>query len=104
MNTCEIITTFSRASPAWGSHPAALRMPGSDQETLIEESAPGNYFQVLGLKPGDWPVGRRGGCPGKRGRGCCGGDLVLLGRWTILGRRMFYDDAPKTIIGVLPRA
>ena len=30
---------------------AELRTEGSDPETSIEESVPGNYFQVLGLKP-----------------------------------------------------
>ena len=58
---------------------AALRMPGSDPETLIEESVPGNYFQVLGLKPAIGRLIRPGGCPGQRGWRCRGGELVLLG-------------------------
>src|SRR5579864_2051716 len=30
---------------------ASVRTEGSDPETLIEENVPGNYFEVLGLKP-----------------------------------------------------
>jgi putative ABC transport system permease protein len=88
---------------------AALRIPGSDQETSIEESVPGNYFQVLGLKPA---IGRLIGAADVPGSG--DGDVAVVS-WSywdrrfhrdsaILGRRIFYNDAPKTIIGVAPRA
>ncbi len=88
---------------------AALRIPGSDQETSIEESVPGNYFQVLGLKPA---VGRLFGAEDVPAGG--DGDVAVVS-WSywdrrlhrdpaILGQRIFYNDAPKTIIGVAPRA
>src|SRR5579872_4926354 len=39
------LTGMSFDNLAW------VRPEGSDAETLIEENVPGNYFQVLGLKP-----------------------------------------------------
>jgi len=87
---------------------AEVRMPGSDPETLILESVPENYFRVLGLKPA---IGRWFGSADIPGSG--DGDVAVVS-WSywdrrfhrdpaILGKRMFYNNAPKIIIGVAPR-
>ncbi len=87
---------------------AQVRLPGSDPETLILESVPENYFRVLGLKPA---IGRFFGpedVPASTD-----GDAVVVS-WSywerrfqrdpaILGKRIFYRDAPKIVIGVAPR-
>ena len=89
---------------------ASVHTAGADPETLILEDVPGNYFLVLGLKPA---LGRLIGpedVPAARGDG----DVVVVS-WSywdrrfhrdpqILDRRIWYNDAPKTIIGVAPRA
>jgi putative ABC transport system permease protein len=88
---------------------AALRIPGSDPEALVAESVPGNHFQVLGLKPA---IGRLIGAEDVPASG--DGDVAVVS-WSywdrrlhrdpaILGQRIFYNDAPKTIIGVAPLA
>ena len=87
---------------------ASVRAEGSDPETLILESVPGNYFAVLGLKPA---LGRLSGPGDVPARG--DGDVVVVS-WSywnryahrdpaILGKRIWYNDAPKTVIGVAPR-
>ncbi|MBZ5622063.1 MAG: ABC transporter permease [Acidobacteriia bacterium] len=87
---------------------ASVSTEGSDPETLILEHVPGNYFGVLGLKPA---IGRLIGpedVPASET-----GDVVVVS-WSywnrrfhrdpaILGKRIYYNDAPKTIIGVAPR-
>ncbi|HXB72825.1 MAG TPA: ABC transporter permease [Candidatus Acidoferrales bacterium] len=86
---------------------AAVRTPGSDLETLIQESVPGNYFQVLGLKPA---IGRLIGPEDVPASGDGDAAVVSWSYWNrrfhrdpaILGKRIFYNDAPKTIIGVAP--
>jgi predicted permease len=88
---------------------AQVRMSDSDPETLIEESVPGNYFQVLGLKPA---IGRLIAAEDAPASG--DGDVAVMS-WSfwnrrfhrdpaILGKRIFYNDAPKIIIGVAPPA
>jgi predicted permease len=88
---------------------AAVHTDGSDPETLIEESVPGNYFRVLGLHPA---IGRWFGPADLPAGG--DGDVAVVS-WSywdrrfhrdpaILGKRIFYNDAPKIIIGVAPRA
>src|ERR1700722_10683841 len=88
---------------------AQVRMSDSDPETLIEESVPGNYFQVLGLKPA---IGRLIAAEDAPASG--DGDVAVMS-WSfwnrrfhrdpaILGKRIFYNDAPKIIIGVAPHA
>jgi predicted permease len=87
---------------------AALRMPGSDPERSIEESVPGNYFQVLGLKPA---IGRFFGAEDVPASGDGDVAVVSWSYWNrrlhrdpaILGQRIFYNDAPKMVIGVAPR-
>jgi putative ABC transport system permease protein len=88
---------------------AQVRTPGSDPETLIEENVPENYFRVLGLKPA---IGRWFGPADIPASG--DGDVAVVS-WSywdrrfhrdpaILGKRIFYNDAPKIVIGVAPRA
>ncbi len=87
---------------------AQVGTEGSDPETLIQESVPGNYFQVLGLKPA---IGRLIGPEDVPASG--NGDVAVVS-WSywnrrfhrnpaILGTRIFYNDTLKTIIGVAPR-
>jgi predicted permease len=89
---------------------AAVRVSDSEPETVIEESVPGNYFQVLRLKPA---IGR---LTGPEDVPSAGGDgeaaVVSWSFWNrrfhrdpaIVGKRLFYNDAPKTIVGVAPPA
>jgi predicted permease len=87
---------------------AQVRSEGSDPDTLIQESVPGNYFQVLGLTPA---IGR---LPGPEDVPSSGDGDVAVVSWSywnrrfhrdpaILGKRIFYNDAPKIIIGVAQR-
>jgi len=87
---------------------AEVRTEGSDPETLILETVPENYFRVLGLKP---TIGRLFGPEDVPASG--EGDVVVVS-WSywnrqfhrdpaILGKRIYYRDAPKIIIGVAPR-
>ena len=88
---------------------AAVHTEGSDPETLIEESVPGNYFRVLGLNPA---IGRLTGPEDVPASGDGDVAVVSWSYWNrrlhrdpaILGKRIFYNDAPKIIIGVAPRA
>ncbi len=87
---------------------AQLRIPGSDPETLILETVPENYFRVLGLKPAIGRFFRADDVP-------AGGDgIVAVVSWSywdrhfqrnpaILGKKIFYNDAPRIVIGVAPR-
>jgi putative ABC transport system permease protein len=87
---------------------AQVRIPGSDPETLIEENVPGNYFRVLGLKPA---IGRLIGPEDVPASGEGDAAVVSWFYWSrrfhrdpsILGKRIFYNDAPKIVIGVAPR-
>src|ERR1022692_4560085 len=88
---------------------AAVRLEGSDPETLIQESVPGNYFPMLGLKPA---IGRLIGPEDAPASGDGDVAVVSWSYWNrrfhrdpaILGKRILYNDAPKIIIGVAPRA
>src|SRR5215472_2599479 len=87
---------------------ASLRLEQSDPETVIEESVLGNYFQVLGLKP---LIGRLTGPEDVPASGDGEAAVVSWSWWnnrfhrdpSILGKRIFVNDAPKTIVGVAPR-
>lgn len=87
---------------------AQVRVPGSDPETLILETIPENYFRVLGVRPA---IGRFFNAGEIQASG--DGDVAVVS-WSywdrtfqrdpaILGKRIFYNDAPKTIVGVAPR-
>ncbi len=86
---------------------AEVRIPGSDPETLILEAVPENYFRVLGFKPAIGRFFRPEDVPASGN-----GDVAVVS-WSywerrfqrdpaILGKRIFYRDAPKTVIGVAP--
>jgi len=87
---------------------AEVRTEGSDPETLILETVPENYFRVLGLKPA---IGRWFGPADIPASGDGDVAVVSWSYWSrrfhrdpaILGKRIYYRDAPKTIIGVAPR-
>ncbi len=87
---------------------AQVRIPGSDPDTLILESVPENYFRVLGLNPAIGRFFRPDDVPATGD-----GDVAVVS-WSywdrrfqrdpaILGKRIFYNDAPKIVIGVAPR-
>jgi len=87
---------------------AQVRLPGSDPETLILETVPANYFRVLGLKPA---IGRFFRPEDVAASGDGDAAVVSWSYWdrrfqrdpAILGKRIFYNDAPKIVIGVAPR-
>jgi predicted permease len=87
---------------------APLRTDGSEPQTVIRENVVGNYFQVLGVKPA---IGRLI-APADIGASGSGEVAVLSwalwnGRFrgdpAILGKRIFVNDRPLTVIGVAPR-
>lgn len=88
---------------------ASVRAEGSEPETLILENVLGNYFPVLGLKPA---VGRLIGPQDVPSSGDGAVVVVSWSYWTtrlhrdpaVLGKRIWVQDVPKTIIGVAPRA
>ncbi len=86
-----------------------VRTEGSEPETLIQESVLGNYFPVLGLKPAIGRLIVPADVPAS------GDGEVAVVSWSywasrlhrdpaVLGKRIWVDDVPKTIIGVAPRA
>lgn len=87
---------------------ASIRIDGSDAENLILENVPGNYFRVLGLKPA---AGRLIGPDDVPVSGDGAVVVVSWSYWTrklhgdpaVIGKRIWYQDYPKTIIGVAPR-
>ncbi len=87
---------------------ASVRTESSEPETLILENVPGNYFRVLGLKPA---IGRLIGPADVPASGAGDVAVVSWSYWNrrfrrdpaILGKRIFYNDTLKTIIGVAPR-
>jgi predicted permease len=87
---------------------ATVRIPGAEAETLVLEHAVGNYFQVLGLKPA---IGR---LPGPEDVPASGdGNVAVVSWWywdtrlhrdpTVIGKRIYVNEAPVTVIGVAPR-
>jgi predicted permease len=87
---------------------AQVGLPGSDPETLIEESVPENYFRVLGLQPAIGRFFRPEDAPAK------GDGHVAVVSWpywdrrfhrdpAILGQRIVYNDTPRIVIGVASR-
>jgi len=87
---------------------AKVRMPGADPESLVLEYVAGNYFQVLGLEPA---IGRLTTPQDVPPTGEA--DVIVVSwqywdRWfhrdpAILGKRIFVNGDPKTIVGVAPR-
>ena len=87
---------------------ASVHTERSEPETLILENVPGNYFQVLGLKP---VIGRLISPEDVPANGNGEVAVVSWSYWdrrfhrdpAILGKRIFYNDTLKTVIGVAPR-
>ncbi|MGO4883383.1 MAG: ABC transporter permease [Bryobacteraceae bacterium] len=87
---------------------AQVRLPGSDPEALILETVPENYFRVLGLRPAIGRFFRPEDVPAS---GDGDAAVVSWSYWdrrfrrdpAILGKRIFYNDAPKIVIGVASR-
>jgi putative ABC transport system permease protein len=85
-----------------------VRAEGSEAETVVGENVLGNYFAVLGLKPA---IGRLIGPEDVPKSGDGSVVVVSWSYWNsrfnrspaILGKRIYLDDVPKTIIGVAPR-
>ena len=86
---------------------AGVHIDGADRENLILETVPGNYFAVLGLKP---TIGRLIGPEDVPANGDGSVVVVSWSYWktrlnrdpAVLGKRIWYEDAPKIIIGVAP--
>src|SRR5579871_6119520 len=87
---------------------AAVYTEGSETETLIEETVPGNYFQVLGLNAAAGRLSLPEDAPPS------GDGEVAVVSWSYwnrrfhrdrsaIGARLSYNGQPKTIIGVAPR-
>ena len=94
-----------------GVHPSRLNVRGEGlyPEILDCESAIGNFFQVLGLKPA---IGRLFG-PGDDRIGDASSAVAVVSwpYWqsrfnldpAILGKRLVVEDVPVTVVGVTPR-
>jgi len=88
---------------------ARVSIEGSEPETLILENVLGNYFAVLGLKPA---IGRVTGPEDVPASGDAGVVVVSWHYWNrwfhrdpaILGKRIYVNGNPETIVGVAPRA
>ena len=87
---------------------ARVQIPRSDPETLILENVLGNYFGVLGLKPA---IGRLTTAEDVPASGDAGVVVVSWDYWNrwfhrdpaILGKRIYVNGNPETIVGVAPR-
>jgi predicted permease len=85
-----------------------VRTDDSEVETVIGENVLGNYFAVLGLKPA---IGRLIDVEDVPATGDGNVVVVSWAFWnsrfdrtpSILGKRIYLADVPKTIIGVAPR-
>jgi putative ABC transport system permease protein len=94
-----------------GVHPCRLNVRGEgvDPEIVDCESAIGNFFQVLGMKPA---IGRLFG-PGDDRIGDPSSAIAVVSwqYWksrfnldpAILGKRLVVEDVPVTVVGVTPR-
>lgn len=102
--------TFAALTGMTFDNLASIRLDGgSDPETVIEESVLGNYFEVLGLKPALGRLTGSGDVPAAAGEGDAA--IISWSWWnnrfhrdpSILGKRIYVNDVPKTIVGVAPR-
>ena len=87
---------------------AKVRIEGSDPETLILEDVLGNYFQVLGLEPALGRLTTPEDVPASGEADAAVVSWQYWNRWfhrdpAILGKRIFVNGEPKTVVGVAPR-
>jgi putative ABC transport system permease protein len=100
---------FSALTGMFFDNGAMLHTDGSDAERVVVENVVGNYFPVLGLKPA---MGRLLGPEDVPARGEGDTAVVSWFYWdsrmhrdpAVIGKRIFVNDAPMTIVGVAPRA
>jgi predicted permease len=100
---------FSAVTGVTFDNLAKVRTDDGDPETIILENVLGNYFAVLGLKPA---VGRLTTAEDVPARGDADVVVVSWDYWnrqfhrdpSALGKRIFVNGEPKTIVGVAPRA
>jgi predicted permease len=86
-----------------------VRTDTAEIDTVVGENVLGNYFAFLGLKP---VIGRLIGPEDVPAKGDGAVVVVSWSYWnsrfdrdpSIVGKRIFLNDEPKTIIGVAPRA
>ncbi|HME00066.1 MAG TPA: ABC transporter permease [Terriglobia bacterium] len=88
---------------------ARVSTEGSEPETLIVENVLGNYFEVLGLKPAIGRLTTPQDVPASGDAGVVVVSWHYWNRWfhrdaAILGRRIYVNGNPETIVGVAPRA
>jgi predicted permease len=100
---------FSAVTGVTFDNLANVRTDGGEPETVILENVLGNYFAVLGLKPA---IGRLTTAEDVPGSGDADVVVVSWDYWNrrfdrdplALGKRIFVNGKPKTIVGVAPRA
>jgi len=100
---------FSAVTGVTFDNLAKVRADGGEPETVVLENVLGNYFAVLGLKPA---IGRLTGTEDVPASGDADVVVVSWDYWnrrfrrdpSALGKRIFVNGEPKTIVGVAPRA
>jgi len=106
---CDRNHVFSGVTGMSFDNLASVRTAGVDPETLILENVPANYFRVLGLEP---VVGRFFTPADAPSSGDGNVVVVSWSYWnrrfhrdpSVVGARIFYNNEPKIVIGVAPRA
>jgi putative ABC transport system permease protein len=101
------LTKFNGLSALRGSN-AALSGDGDDPEQIVVTYGSANFFDVLGMRPA---LGR-GFAPEEERPGAERVAVISNGLWrrrfaanrSIIGRRILLDDAPVTVVGVMPAA
>jgi predicted permease len=88
---------------------AGVRSEGSEPETLIVENVLGNYFEVLGLEAAIGRLTTPEDVPAAGDTGAVVVSWLYWNRWfhrdpAILGKRIFVNGDPETVVGVAPRA
>ena len=88
---------------------ARVSIEGSEPQTLILENVLGNYFQALGLKPALGRLTTPQDVPASGDAGVVVVSWDYWNRWfqrdpAILGKRIYVNGNPETIVGVAPRA
>jgi putative ABC transport system permease protein len=100
---------FSALTGTSFNNAGSARVGDGESDRVVEETVLGNYFGVLGLKPA---MGRLLGPDDVPASGVSNVAVVSWFYWDthlhrdrdVLGKRIFLDDTPVTIVGVAPRA